>query len=440
MVSFNVGYETAVVFDDWVWRGEFPDQGTSVTLSPSTEVPTFAQAGKIIPYSMQLAATSTHENSGESDFAYIGHQIGGYAIAGAVGQTLELSFWVWATSGDTFPFNTGVAFQNSGADRSYIGDYTVNSPSTWEYKTISVAALPVGGTWDYTTGLGLAVYWSVLTRGATGLYTAPGIWTTGNYLASTSGQINYLFAGTFFRIADPRISIGTSAPYQSFPIRIDKPNVDGILTNIVTDDEELTLVRPTQDASATSSLIDSTLSTLPSGDGPVQNLSYSANTLASFMNDKNTVVLGGPFYSSSARQFHDVIIPDNVALLELQEIRFCGPGGESESYLTATSGNTPATAPTIFVKKNDIGQLYAQRFDAGITTNYGLILYFTDGAKHLIYAAGINSQMTKACEFVLENADAYFMVGYGVAFLVTSTYAGQGDFVPTLGNTTVTSL
>jgi hypothetical protein len=102
-----------------------------------------------------------------------------------------------------------VSFRNSGNDRSYISEYTINTTNTWEYKTITVSASPSAGTWDYINGVGLTVRW-VIASGST-FHTTAGAWQTGNFL-STVNQVNGVNTGaTDFRITGVMLNEGVVA-------------------------------------------------------------------------------------------------------------------------------------------------------------------------------------------------------------------------------------
>lgn len=120
-------------------------------------------------------------------------------------REFTFSFWVKGTK-------TGihcVAFRNSGANRSYIGEYTINTTATWEYKTITVSASPTAGTWDYGTGAGLQISWALGV--GTDYQTTAGTWQTGNFFG-TSNQVNACDStSNDFRVTGIRIEPGAFA-------------------------------------------------------------------------------------------------------------------------------------------------------------------------------------------------------------------------------------
>jgi hypothetical protein len=126
----------------------------------------------------------------------------GYGASGAV--TTTLSFWVNCSVSGTY----GVAFQNDGNSRSYIASYTINSPNTWEYKTIILPG-DTTGTWLTNNATGLAVYWDLGV--GTGQNTTAGSWQAGNYLGLTGGTKLSNTANATFYITGVQLEKGSQA-------------------------------------------------------------------------------------------------------------------------------------------------------------------------------------------------------------------------------------
>jgi hypothetical protein len=110
--------------------------------------------------------------------------------------------------------------RNGGPDRVYIAEYTVNSASTWERKTITYTASPSAGTWDYTNGTGLELIWGWGavggTNGTVGSWITSSAWTSAN-------QVNVLdSAANFFRITGIKLELGSVAtPIQFVPFEVE---------------------------------------------------------------------------------------------------------------------------------------------------------------------------------------------------------------------------
>ncbi len=134
-------------------------------------------------HSLKLDCTIIDGSPSSTSHCHISHKIEGYNFFPYVEETGTLSFWVKATKTGVYC----VSFRNSGYDRSYVVEYTVNASDTWEKKTITLDFDFSGGTWDYANGIGLNISWA-LAMGST-YQTTSDVWQTGIYL-STANQVN----------------------------------------------------------------------------------------------------------------------------------------------------------------------------------------------------------------------------------------------------------
>jgi hypothetical protein len=153
------------------------------TISQSTDVPTVAQAGHLSNHSFLVDCTTADTSLASTDQCTLQQRIEGYDFLKIAQRTFTLGFWVKATKTGTYC----VAFMNSGNDRTYVAEYTVGASDTWEYKTVTVSASPSAGTWDYTNGVGLFVFWTL--AAGSSFQTTAGAWNTGNFRA-TANQVN----------------------------------------------------------------------------------------------------------------------------------------------------------------------------------------------------------------------------------------------------------
>ncbi len=209
--SVGVAMATDVVFiDGWRYR----KSGAMVhTGSVHASSPTVSQS---VPYSSQsigLTCTTVDSSIAAGDFCTLGQSIEGFVWLPWYTRTVTLSFWVYGAVTGTHC----VALRNYGtagaADRSYIAEYTISAANTWEFKTITVSAVPSGGTWDLANGRGLEVTWA-LAAGST-YQTTAGAWNTGNFYA-TSNQVNECAGLTSFRIWAPKFTLGSFAVPAAF--------------------------------------------------------------------------------------------------------------------------------------------------------------------------------------------------------------------------------
>jgi hypothetical protein len=200
--TFAAIADGAYCLDRWVF-GE--SSAAVLTASQQADAP----AG--FSNSLRLAVTTADASIAAGDYCVIRQRIEGYNVADLIGRDFTLSFWARSAKTGTHC----VVFTNSGADRSYIAEYSIAAANTWEFKTITVAGgLITAGTWDFTNGRGLNVQWA-LAAGAT-FYTTAGAWQTGNFIA-TANQVNVLDTiGNVFAITGVQLEPGAFAtPFEN---------------------------------------------------------------------------------------------------------------------------------------------------------------------------------------------------------------------------------
>ncbi len=195
----------AMLADRWVYGN--PGAGVGVvTISRSTDVPTQAQSGIVFNYSLHVDVTTADASIASGDLYTVTQIIEGYIWAQLAQRACIVSFWVKSPKTGTHC----VSLRNSGLDRSVASTFTVNSANTWEFKTVSFAASPSAGSWDYTNGIGVRLTFTL--AAGTGFHSpSPGVWVTGNYTA-VAGVVNVMdnTANNFF-ITGIQLETGTVA-------------------------------------------------------------------------------------------------------------------------------------------------------------------------------------------------------------------------------------
>ena len=180
-----------------------------VTVSQQADAP----SNNEFQSSLRVTITTADTSISASDLVFAAQVIEGYNVQDLIGRTFTLSFWVRSSKVGIHC----IGLRNSGAGRSYVAEYTINSANTWEQKSITVSGgLITAGTWNWTSGVGLVVHWA-LAAGTT-VQTTAGAWQTGNFLA-TANQVNCLDTiGNIFAITGVQLEVGPVAtPFEHRP-------------------------------------------------------------------------------------------------------------------------------------------------------------------------------------------------------------------------------
>jgi hypothetical protein len=197
----------AIAHDDYsADRFKYKKVGTMVhTASQSTDVPTEAESGIKSNYSLKLDCTTADAAMGAADRNRLMYIVEGYDYAPLKDNAVTLSFWVKAVKTGTYC----IGFINNGSDRSYVVEYTIDSASTWEKKTITLTFDQSGGTEDYTNGAGLYISWTI--SAGTNFHTTADAWQNGNYFA-TANQVNGVDnTANDFYLAQVKLELGAGA-------------------------------------------------------------------------------------------------------------------------------------------------------------------------------------------------------------------------------------
>ena len=154
---------------------------------------------------------------GPSQHTSLRYPVEGYDLRAIKGQTFTLSFWVKSNKTGTY----GVGFSDGAYGYTYVSTYTINSANTWEFKTITITHDDNSGTWNYSTGSGLEIYFALAS--GSNYHTTAGSWQSGWYEA-TSSQVNFMdsTSNTFY-IAAVKLQKGSVAtPFVPRPIHIEQ--------------------------------------------------------------------------------------------------------------------------------------------------------------------------------------------------------------------------
>jgi hypothetical protein len=201
--SFSSVATNQYTADRFAWS----QSGTgAVTISQQADAPTQTQANYLSQDCLQVAVTTANSSLGSTDLYGIYYRVEGYDFQQIAQQAFTLSFWVKSPLTGTYC----MAFNNSGADHSYVTTYTINSANTWEQKVINVSASPSAGTWNYTNGVGLQIFFT-LAAGSSSQTATTNTWQASNFFA-TSAQVNLMNStSNTFKIDLVKLEAGSNA-------------------------------------------------------------------------------------------------------------------------------------------------------------------------------------------------------------------------------------
>ncbi len=176
----------------------------------SSDVPSVAQAGRVFNYSMLIDCQTADTSISASDIAVIQQRIEGFNWASLAQRVITLSFWVKATKVGVYCVSIG---NGSPFDRAIVKEYTINQSDTWEYKTLTFAASPSSGTWDFGNNIGARIGFTL--AAGSNYQITPDSWQNGDYRA-TSNQVNSCdSASNNFRLCGVQLEAGSVAtPFE----------------------------------------------------------------------------------------------------------------------------------------------------------------------------------------------------------------------------------
>lgn len=181
------------------------------TVTQDSDVPTQVQSGYTFKSSYRANLTTPDTSIATNEYVCIDQCIEGFNYSEFAQKAFTISFWVKATT----PGIYSIALRNETQTRSLVYEYTINSANTWEKKVISIPAMNTSGTWNYGTGIGIRLTFTI--AAGTALQTTPGAWQTGGFIAGTN-QINGANTGaTDFRLTGVMLNEGlTAEPFSLF--------------------------------------------------------------------------------------------------------------------------------------------------------------------------------------------------------------------------------
>ena len=164
------------------------------------------------------ASSSSSYIAAAGDYFLIQQAIEGYNIADlawgtANAKTITVSFWVYSSLTGTF----ALSVRNGPLNRNYVTSYTISSPNTWTYITITVPG-DTTGTWPTDNTAGLLLGFDLGT-GSTYYATSLNTWgsqgSTNQALTFSSATKVVGTSGATFYITGVQLEKGTAAtPFE----------------------------------------------------------------------------------------------------------------------------------------------------------------------------------------------------------------------------------
>jgi hypothetical protein len=205
LITLNSAGSVLYEFDRWSRQVQ---QNGKITLQQVTDAPTG------FGFSIKATTASAITASG-SDYYMIRQPIEGFnsahlAYGTSSARTTTLSFWVKSTLTGQW----SGSIKNATGNRAYTFPYYINSPSTWEYKTVIIPG-DTSGTWiGSTNGIGLAVMYDLGTA-RSDLHGTLNSWTATNSYASSTGVKLVQNAGATWQITGVQLEVGKVAtPFE----------------------------------------------------------------------------------------------------------------------------------------------------------------------------------------------------------------------------------
>ena len=183
-----------------------------INLSRSTDVPTISESGHKSNYSLRIDVGTVDTSLTTTQYVAVRYKVEVYDFAHLHNHICDLSFWVKSPKTGVYT----VGFGAGGFDASYVAEFTINTASTWEKKTIIIPFSDSIGTWSYTNVLGLDIHFG-LDVGPT-YQTTKDTWTSG-FRIGTSNNTNFM-ANTTNYILFSQIKLEKSPVATSFVGRL----------------------------------------------------------------------------------------------------------------------------------------------------------------------------------------------------------------------------
>jgi hypothetical protein len=193
------------------WQCQYAHGANTAVFKGQVAGPGGAHLGNSGNY-LEMIATTPSAMAAGGDFAMILQPIEGLRWAklsygASVAKSVVISFWAFATIAGT----ATLAVRNAGNNRSYLADFTINTPNTFEYKSVIVPG-DITGTWVATTAMSTVL--SFCFGGNTNYNGISGTWQGTNSIKTTATTNFFATANNRVVLAGVTIMPGSDIPSQ----------------------------------------------------------------------------------------------------------------------------------------------------------------------------------------------------------------------------------
>lgn len=185
------------------WQNTYNQDTGATTIAQSAGTPSF------FGNSLKVDCTTAEATVDAGNYWLLRQSLEGQDLqhlgyGGSTAKTITISFWVNSTKTGTF----AVSLYNDDAAKSYVADVTVDSASTWEKKTVTIAGDTASG---FNNDNGRSLILNITLNAGSTFQTTAGSWTSGAYFG-TSSTDNFLdnTANEFF-ITGVQMEVGSVA-------------------------------------------------------------------------------------------------------------------------------------------------------------------------------------------------------------------------------------
>lgn len=196
--------------DRWVTFTGITSAGATFSITrgersaAASNVPTLAQCGVLLNNCIVISVNAALSTVAAADYLVLQNSVEGFNWRQIAQKPTTLSFWVNSTITGTYCSSLGAPGGNG-----ITVEYTISAAATWEKKTITFPPSPATGTWDYSSGAGIVVKWT-LGAGSNQQGTA-NTWSTGTLLATVNQTQFFQNGSSTFKLAAVKFEEGTQA-------------------------------------------------------------------------------------------------------------------------------------------------------------------------------------------------------------------------------------